>query len=147
MTSPRKFKDLQFPVCHGLKLTKNILLSITWTRRALLTNSWNEQHLCRWGTAHSMASRWTCPLSTLKWTFLSYYHWVLWTALKIYALTMKMVINSLQLASFPQKIVFITSTYCTHSEEWWPREKKVVQIYLHFKGITLLFLNLYLFNF
>ena len=70
--------------------------------------------------------KWTfaCPLSTLKWTFLSYSHWVLWTALKIYASTMKMVINSLQLESLPQKTVFIISTYCTYAEGWWPREKK-----------------------
>ena len=70
--------------------------------------------------------KWTfaCPLSTLKWTFLSYSHWVLWTALKIYASTMKMVINSLQLESLPQKTIFIISTYCTYAEGWWPREKK-----------------------
>ena len=96
----------------------------------------------------AMHTAWpACPLNTLEWNIPHYFYHNLGHHWRIMYITGKWWPIAHQITSLTHKTVFTTSTYCTHSEGWGPREKWMFQISLRFKGIYLLVSNLFLFKF
>lgn len=96
----------------------------------------------------AMHTAWpACPLNTLEWNIPHYFYHNLGHHWRIMYKTGKWWPIAHQITSLTHKTVFTTSTYCTHSEGWGPREKWMFQISLRFKGIYLLVSNLFLFKF
>lgn len=121
----------------------------TLPRKALSIGSWG--HCTSLGMA--MHTAWllsgdpACPLNTLEWNIPHYSYHNLGHHQRIMYRTGKWWPTANQITSLTHKTVFTTSTYCTHSEGWGPREKWVFQISLWFKGIYFLFLTCSCLNF